>query len=82
MLLPICFTGVGVRAAVTTTGSMTSGVLQTDSSTGSSKLTEYRDFRDTFFVPQLRLDLFDTRNGGFAVGAAQNRNCVAPQEPC
>jgi len=51
--------------AVTTTGSITTGVLQTDNSTSSSKLTEYRDFRDTFFVPQLRLELFDTRNGGF-----------------
>ena len=62
--------------AVTTTGSITSGVLQTDNSTSSSKLTEYRDFRDTFFVPQLRLNLFDTRNGGFVDlrGANVSRN--------
>ncbi|MEW6321924.1 MAG: MtrB/PioB family outer membrane beta-barrel protein [Acidobacteriota bacterium] len=36
---------------VRVTGSITTGVEQVDNSSGSSKLTEYRDLRDEFFVP-------------------------------
>jgi MtrB/PioB family decaheme-associated outer membrane protein len=57
--------------AVTVSGSVTTGAQQVDSNTNSSKLTEYRDLRDGFFAPRIRLDMYDTRDGSFFdLGAA------------
>src|SRR5512145_97199 len=57
--------------AVTVSGSVTTGAQQVDSNTNSSKLTEYRDLRDGFFAPGIRLDMYDTRDGSFFdLGAA------------
>jgi MtrB/PioB family decaheme-associated outer membrane protein len=55
-----------VQQPVVLSGSVTPGVETSDSDTGSSKFTEYRDLRDAFFVPALQLNLFDSRSGGFA----------------
>jgi MtrB/PioB family decaheme-associated outer membrane protein len=48
---------------VAVSGSITTGARQVDSDTTSSKLTEYRDLRDTALVPRLTFELFDSRSG-------------------
>lgn len=50
---------------VTASGSITPAVQQFDNSDDSSKLTEYRDLRDNFYVPDVKFSLFGTRKGGF-----------------
>ncbi len=47
---------------VTTTGSVLSGVSLVGNDTNSSKLTEYRDLRDDFFVPKVVFGVFDAGN--------------------
>ena len=48
-----------------TSGRLSTGLQQFDNDTGSSKLEEYRDFKDGLYVPRLRLDVFDTATGRF-----------------
>ena len=50
---------------VTVSGSVSTGARLVTNDTDSSKLTEYRDFREGGFLPRLTLDLFDSRNGRF-----------------
>lgn len=47
------------------TGSVTTGVQQVDNSTNSSKLTEYRDLRDNFYVPRLSFSVTSPKTGWF-----------------
>jgi MtrB/PioB family decaheme-associated outer membrane protein len=51
--------------AVEVSGSMTQGVHQFDNTTNSSKLTEYRDLRDGFYVPSLTLLVKSPQTGAF-----------------
>jgi MtrB/PioB family decaheme-associated outer membrane protein len=46
-------------------GSVTTGVQQIDNSSNSSKLTEYRDLRDDFFLPSLTIGGYNPANGWF-----------------
>lgn len=57
---------------VSVSGSLTSGTQQVDNNSNSSKLTEYRDLRDGFFAPQLRLDVFNPAKGIFLNMGASN----------
>lgn len=50
--------------AVQTSGRVSMGLLQLDNSSNSSKLTEYRDLRDNFYLFEAGLDL-QNRNGLF-----------------
>jgi MtrB/PioB family decaheme-associated outer membrane protein len=59
-------------AGTTTSGSISTGVQPVDSSTNSSKLTEYRDLRDEPFVPSLGLNLFNAGRGLFLDLAGRN----------
>ncbi len=61
---------------VTVSGSITAGVQQVDSAENSSKLTEYRDIRDDFYVSGMAFRAFNTKTGHyFAVnGANVSRN--------
>ena len=58
---PAPVTSNGIR----TTGSVTSGVQTVDNSSTSSKLTEYRDLRDNFYLPGVAFSLMDPANGGY-----------------
>ncbi len=58
--------------AVTVSGSVSSGTQQVDNDTNSSKLTEYRDLRDGFFAPQIRLNVYNGGAGDFLDLAATN----------
>ncbi|OFW08422.1 MAG: hypothetical protein A3H96_21205 [Acidobacteria bacterium RIFCSPLOWO2_02_FULL_67_36] len=51
--------------AVQTSGSIVSGVQQVDNTTNSSKLTEYRDLQDSFYVPALTFGARHQRTGVF-----------------
>lgn len=53
----------GAPAAVS--GSITSAIQQLDNDTNSSKLTEYRDLRDQFYVPRLTFSFEDRASGWF-----------------
>jgi MtrB/PioB family decaheme-associated outer membrane protein len=55
-----------------TDGGVWTGLQQFDNDTDSSKLEEYRDFRDGAYVPRLRLDVFDTATGRFLDLSATN----------
>jgi len=46
-------------------GSITTGVQQFDNTTGSSKLTEYRDLRDAFYLPGVAFSATDRASGWF-----------------
>ena len=46
-------------------GSITQGVQQLDNTTNSSKLTEYRDLRNGYYVPSLALLVKSPKTGGF-----------------
>jgi len=46
-------------------GTITSGIQQFDNTTNSSKLTEYRNLRDDFYVPGIGLSANDIRTGWF-----------------
>jgi hypothetical protein len=46
-------------------GSVLSGVQQVDNSTNSSKLTEYRDLRDDFYLPAITFGAANARTGWF-----------------
>lgn len=52
-------------SAVSISGSITTGGRQVDNDTNSSKLTEYRDLRETAFLSRLTFDLFHHDSGGF-----------------
>jgi len=52
------------QPSVEITGSIMPGVQQLDNTTDSSKLTEYRDLKDNFFVPRITLSAND-RDGGW-----------------
>ncbi|MBI4538396.1 MAG: MtrB/PioB family outer membrane beta-barrel protein [Gemmatimonadetes bacterium] len=47
--------------AVQTSGRISTGLLQLDNSTNSSKLTEYRDLRNNFYLFDFRLDVLNTQ---------------------
>jgi MtrB/PioB family decaheme-associated outer membrane protein len=47
------------------TGSITPGIQQLDNSTNSSKLNEYRDLRNNFFLPKVTFSVNDPASGGF-----------------
>ena len=49
--------------ATETSGSVTTGVQQVDNSTNSSKFTEYRDLKDTFYVPRIVFSINDPGRG-------------------
>jgi len=51
--------------AVEVSGSITQGVQQLDNTTNSSKLTEYRDLRDDFYLPNVRFSVKNPRTGWF-----------------
>ncbi len=46
-------------------GSLTPGIQQIDNSSNSSKLTEYRDFRDDFFLSRVTFLVNDATSGWF-----------------
>lgn len=50
---------------VEVTGSVSPGVLGVDNSTNSAKLTEYRDLRNNFFLPEVRLSMSDKAAGWY-----------------
>lgn len=50
---------------VTVSGMISTGARQVTNDTNSSKLTEYRDFREGGFLPALELHLFDSQAGRF-----------------
>ena len=50
---------------VEVTGSVTPGVLGVDNSTNSAKLTEYRDLRDNFFLPNVDLSMTNRAAGWY-----------------
>ena len=47
-------------------GAISTAASQLDNDTNSAKLTEYRDLADRAYIPNLRLNVVDTRNGRFA----------------
>jgi MtrB/PioB family decaheme-associated outer membrane protein len=47
------------------TGSVTSGVQQVENASNSSKLTEYRDLQDNFYLPKLQFAATDRARGWF-----------------
>jgi len=51
--------------SVEVSGSITQGVQQLDNTTNSSKLTEYRDLRDSFYFPKVTFSVKDPRTGWF-----------------
>lgn len=53
------------RPAVEVSGSITQGIQQLDNTTNSSKLTEYRDFRDSFYFPKMTFSVTDPLTGVF-----------------
>ena len=59
-----------------TSGRLSTGLEQFDNDTGSSKLEEYRDFKDGLYVPRLQLEVFDTATGRYleASGAEVTRD--------
>jgi MtrB/PioB family decaheme-associated outer membrane protein len=50
---------------VTITGSLTPGVQQRDNSTNSSKLEEYRSFKDAFYLPSFNVSMNNPATGWF-----------------
>lgn len=50
---------------VRVSGSVTSGIVRTDNSTNSSKLTEYRDLRNDFYLPKVLFSLTETGTGRY-----------------
>ncbi|MDP2053017.1 MAG: MtrB/PioB family outer membrane beta-barrel protein [Acidobacteriota bacterium] len=50
---------------VEVSGSIASGVLGLDNSTNSAKLTEYRDLRNNFFVPDMTVSMADRAAGWY-----------------
>lgn len=50
---------------VEVSGSIASGVLGLDNSTNSAKLTEYRDLRNNFFVPDMNFAMADRTAGWY-----------------
>ena len=52
-------------SAAEISGSMTPGVQQFDNRANSSKLTEYRDFQDGFYVPTVTFSAVTPRTGWF-----------------
>lgn len=67
--------------SVAVSGSVTSGTQQVDNDSNSSKLTEYRDLRDGFFAPQIRLNVYNGANGTFfdlgATNVSRNDQSIA-----
>lgn len=61
---------------VEVTGSITQGGQQLDNSTNSSKLTEYRDLRDDYFLPAASFSMADRAAGWYfdVKGANLSRN--------
>lgn len=53
-------------------GSVTTGVQQIDNSSNSSKLTEYRDLQDNFFLPGLAVNGYNPATGWFFDLSAAN----------
>jgi len=56
---------LGSNLIIILSGSVTSGVQTVDNSSRSSKLTEYRDLRDNFYLPGVAFSLMDPANGGY-----------------
>lgn len=52
-------------SGVTTGGSLTTGATVLDNNSNSSKLTEYRDLRDDFVVPNVTFGVNDAASGWF-----------------
>lgn len=57
---------------VQVTATMTPAIQQFDNTTNSSKLTEYRDLRDSFYLPNVGLLATDARTGSFFSLAGTN----------
>ena len=85
LLIPACAAPLAAQTptppptpppAVQISGSITTGIQQFDNSTGSSKLTEYRDFKDDLYLPSVTFSARDTRTGWFfdvrAVNVSRN----------
>ena len=64
-LLLAALGATGQEGGLRTTGHIESGGQLFDNDTDSSRLNEYRDLRNSLYVPSLRLDVDDDRSGRF-----------------
>jgi MtrB/PioB family decaheme-associated outer membrane protein len=62
---PATVPAAAAAAGVTITGSLTPGVQQVENTTNSSKLGEYRSFRDAFYLPSFNVSVNNAQTGWF-----------------